>query len=141
MADTQSFKSHTRWDPIYHFFTIPILLANVIIVGIGVARAHGSFGFPAIWSILFAVAVFMVALKARLYALGAQDRVIRLEERLRLASMVPASEMAELDSLTMRQYIGLRFASDDFMDRMLGVAALSVATLALAAVLETYVKV
>jgi len=112
MAATQSFKSHTRWDPIYHFFTIPILLANVIIVGVAVARSHNAIGFASIWSVVFAIAVFLVALKARLYALGAQDRVIRLEERLRLASMIPAEQMAELESLTMRQYIGLRFASN-----------------------------
>jgi Family of unknown function (DUF6526) len=108
----QNFKSHTRWDPIFHFFALPILLANVIIVGIWVARAHNSFGFPALWSILVAVALFMVALKVRFYALRDQDRIIRLEERMRLASMVPAEQLAELDSLTTRQYIGLRFASN-----------------------------
>jgi len=47
-----------------------------------------------------------------MYALRDQDRIIRLEERLRLASLVSASELIELDSLTMRQYIGLRFASN-----------------------------
>jgi hypothetical protein len=112
MADTQSFKSHTRWDPTFHFFALPILLANVFVAGIAAARNHGSFGFASIWSILFAVAIFFVALKARTYALRDQDRIIRLEERLRLASMIPAEQMAELESLTMRQYVGLRFASN-----------------------------
>ena len=101
-----------RWDPIFHFFALPILLANVIIVGIWVARAHNSFGFPALWSILVAVALFLVALKARMYALRDQDRIIRLEERLRLASMIPAEQLSELESLTVDQYIGLRFASN-----------------------------
>jgi hypothetical protein len=112
MADTQSFKSHTRWDPVFHFFIMPILLANVVIVGVAVARHFNSFGFPALWSILFAVALFFLALKARTYALRDQDRIIRLEEKLRLASLVSASELIELESLTMRQYIGLRFASN-----------------------------
>ena len=112
MAKPQSFKNHTRWDPIFHFFIAPLLLANIVIVGISVARSHNSFGFPALWSILIAVALFLLALRTRMYALGAQDRVIRLEERLRLASMIPAEQMAELESLTMRQYIGLRFASN-----------------------------
>jgi len=108
----QTFKSHTRWDPVFHFFALPILLANIVIVGIAVARSHNAFGFPALWSILVAVAIFLVALKARNYALKDQDRIIRLEERMRLASLVSASELIELESLTMRQYIGLRFASN-----------------------------
>jgi len=112
MAATQSFKSHTRWDPIFHFFILPILLANIIVVGIRIAHSHHPFGFHSIWLILVAVALFMVAGKSRGYALKNQDRIIRLEERLRLASLVSASELIELDSLTLRQYIGLRFASN-----------------------------
>jgi hypothetical protein len=112
MAATQSFKSHSRWDPIFHFFVLPLLLANVVVAGVAAARNHGSFGFASIWSVLIAVALFMLAIKARGYALGAQDRVIRLEERLRLKELVSASELIELESLTMRQYIGLRFASN-----------------------------
>jgi hypothetical protein len=112
MAATQSFKSHTRWDPLFHFFIMPLLLANVIVVGVCIARSHQHIGFHAVWSILIAVVLMLLALKARMYALRNQDRVIRLEEKLRLASLVSASELIELDSLTMRQYIGLRFASN-----------------------------
>jgi len=112
MAQPQSFKNHTRWVPIYHFFVLPVLLANIIVVGIRIAHSHHVYGFHSIWSILVAVALLILALKARLFALGAQDRVIRLEERLRLASLVSASEMVELESLALRQYIGLRFASN-----------------------------
>jgi hypothetical protein len=111
MAKPQSFKNHTRWDPIYHFFIMPVLLLNIVVVSIwfGHHRDHLHIG-P--WSILVAVVLFLLALKARQYAVGVQDRVIRLEERLRLASLVSASELVELESLTLRQYIGLRFASN-----------------------------
>jgi Family of unknown function (DUF6526) len=112
MADTQNFKSHTRWDPIFHFFIVPLLLANIVISAVNYAHSHAYTGFPGIWSILISVALFLLALKARTYALGVQDRVIRQEEKLRLASLVSASELIELESLTMRQYIGLRFASN-----------------------------
>ncbi len=112
MAATQSFKSHTRWDPIFHFFIMPLLLANVIYSGIFFAHHRAYFGYAGIWFVLIAVVLMVLALKARMYSLKVQDRVIRTEEKLRLASLVSASELIELDSLTMRQYIGLRFASN-----------------------------
>jgi hypothetical protein len=112
MAQPQSFKNHTRWDPIYHFFILPVLLLNIVAVSIWYGHHRSEHVHTGPWSILVAVVLFMLALKARQYAVGVQDRVIRLEERLRLASMVPAEQMAELESLTLRQYIGLRFASN-----------------------------
>jgi len=111
MAQPQSFKNHTRWDPIFHFFIMPLLLLNIVGVSIWYSR-HRGHSHMGPWSILVAIVLFLLALKARGYALKAQDRVIRLEERLRLASLVSASELVELESLTLRQYIGLRFASN-----------------------------
>jgi len=112
MATTQSFKSHTRWDPAFHFFIVPLLLANIIYSGIFFSHHRAFFGYAGIWFVLIAIVLLLLALKARMYALGVQDRVIRVEERLRIASLVSASELIELESLAMRQYIGLRFASN-----------------------------
>jgi hypothetical protein len=53
-----------------------------------------------------------MALLTRRYSLKVQDRVIRVEEKMRIASLVSPSEQAELDSLTIRQYVALRFASN-----------------------------
>ena len=112
MAQTQSFKNHTRWDPVFHFFIVPVLLVNIIHTALFYSRHRNEFGPVGIWFTFVAIAIFLVALKARMYALKAQDRAIRIEEKLRLASLVSASELIELESLTMRQYIGLRFASN-----------------------------
>jgi len=112
MAETQSFKSHTRWDPLFHFFILPVLLANVVISIVFYIHHRVEMPLGGIWLIVLSIALFMVAGKSRGYALNNQDRIIRLEEKSRLASLVSASELVELESLTMRQYIGLRFASN-----------------------------
>ncbi len=108
----QTFKNHSRWDPVYHFFVLPVLLLNIPATGYWYGRHRYEHAHSGLWLVLISIVLFLLGLKARLFALKAQDRVIRLEERLRLASLVTPEELVELDSLTMRQYIGLRFASN-----------------------------
>lgn len=112
MAEPQSYKNHGRTDPLFHFLIIPVLLLNIVAVSAYYGRhrlAHEHIG-P--WAIVVSIVLLLLALKTRMYALKDQDRIIRLEERLRLAQVVSPSELIELDSLTMRQYIALRFASN-----------------------------
>lgn len=109
---TQTFQNHTRFDPLFHFFLLPVLLANIVIMIVWYVRHRAAFAHIGLWFIMMAIAIFVLAGVARSSALRAQDRVIRLEERLRLASLVSPSELAELDSLTIRQLIALRFASN-----------------------------
>ncbi|ABF40631.1 hypothetical protein Acid345_1629 [Candidatus Koribacter versatilis Ellin345] len=105
----QALGNHVRYDPLFHFFVIPV------------------FGFAVIWSIVhavrhpnvhsFALIVLMLAalilvFKARLYALKVQSRVIRLEERLRLSQLLPDSLRARIPDLSESQLVALRFASD-----------------------------
>ena len=112
MSTPQNYKNHTRWDPEYHFFIAPVFLLNIVATIWWYCHHYRQHVHSGIWLIVVSVALFILTFKARSYALVVQDRVIRLEERLRLATLVSPSELIELESLTIRQYVALRFASN-----------------------------
>ena len=105
----QTYKNHTRFLPPLHFFVLPVLLLNVF------DHIRGLWGAPtlsSLWALLIALALLMLALLARVQALTVQDRVIRLEMRLRMQELLPADLKARIGELTPRQLVSLRFASD-----------------------------
>ncbi len=106
---TQSYKKHARLLPPFHFFVVPVLLVNVLneIRHVWMAPTR-HFGFQ----VVFAAALLMGALMARVQALTVQDRVIRLEMRLRLRGLLPPDLQPNINDLTHRQLVALRFASD-----------------------------
>ena len=108
--ETQSYKSHRQFVPIFHFFVVPVLLVNV---GVEAARLYRYQTPYHMWTVLFAVALAVLPFAARGMALKAQDRVIRLEERQRLATLMPAEHHDKIKDLTPSQLIALRFASDE----------------------------
>ncbi len=112
MSAPQNYKSHTRWHPPFHFFVVPVLLLNVVATSWWYVRHYPQNNRIGVWWILVSIALFVLAILARTYALKVQDRVIGLEERLRISTLVSASELAEVSSLTPDQLVGLRFASD-----------------------------
>ena len=105
----QSFKSHTKWDPPFHFFLMPVMLATLIF---SVKHAWAYPNGITLWLVLLSISMFVWLLKTRIYALGVQDRVIRLEERLRMEKLLPVELMLRFDELSVGQLVGLRFASD-----------------------------
>jgi hypothetical protein len=107
----QNLKNHTSFDPWFH-----VVLFGVLVLNLGVAVVHlmlHANRFGAWWGLVLALAVFIFYLKVRLYPMKVQDRVIRLEERLRLQALAPAEWHGEILKLSEDQLIGLRFASDD----------------------------
>ena len=112
MAAPQSAQNHTRWDPVFHFFLAPVLLINLVESVIWCVHHFGIHPRAGIWYIVMSLALFLLAGTMRRYSLTVQDRVIRLEERLRLAALAPAAEFPLLQNLTIPQYVALRFASD-----------------------------
>jgi len=118
MAETkpQTFANHTRWDPPFHFFVLPVLALGLILTLIHFFAhiTHGDLRdhIHAFLLILLAVAFLTWLTKTRLYALRVQDRVIRLEERLRLTQLLSEPLRSRIPELTEDQLVGLRFASD-----------------------------
>ncbi len=105
----QNFAHHARFDPPFHYFVVPVFLLNVILAIIHVVRFPG--GISA-WVLVLSIAALIAVFKIRLYALRVQDRLIRLEERLRLLSILPEPLRSRIAELGVDQLIGLRFASD-----------------------------
>lgn len=112
----QTFANHTRFDPPFHFFIVPVIALGVIFAFIHFFAhlSHADFrdDFHAILLILLSLALLTWVFKTRLYSLRVQDRVIRLEERLRLMQLLPEPLRKRIPELTEGQLIGLRFASD-----------------------------
>lgn len=106
----QSYSNHTRFVPPFHFFVLPMLLIN--------------FGFSVYWwwkagfslagavALVVAATLFVGFVCVRLMAMAVQDRVIRLEERLRFERVLPADLQARIPEFTMDQLVAMRFASN-----------------------------
>lgn len=105
----QSLSNHTRFDPPFHFFVLPVFAITVIVAVVHAVRYPS---LHAVWLVVFILAATVAVVKARTYALRVQDRIIRLEERLRLAILLDKSLRAHMTELSESQLVGLRFASD-----------------------------
>ena len=105
----QNYANHRKFVPAFHFFTLPVLLLNV---GYQASQAIRYFSSGTLIAALTAVAILLAALFGRMFALKVQDRVIRLETRLRLMQVLPPDLRERVGELTLDQLIALRFASD-----------------------------
>jgi uncharacterized protein DUF6526 len=94
----------------YHFFAVPVLLINVVVMAMQFVRDPR---FMTGWAVVVALALFLAILVLRFMPLRAQDRVIRLEERARLERVLPSDLRGRVGELTPTQLIAIRFAADD----------------------------
>jgi hypothetical protein len=109
MSETQNLQNHTKLVPGFHFFVLPVLVINLI--WSIVDMVHG-FSAQSTRSAVVALALLMLAFTTRLMALTVQDRVIRLEMRLRLQQLLPADLRSRIPEFTVGQLVSLRFAGD-----------------------------
>lgn len=109
MPAPQTYANHRRLDPLQHFVLQPILLIT------WVATLWQAIKYPSlhsVWVAVLAFVILLVAVQVRSYALKVQDRVIRLEETLRMERVLPADLRERIPELSVKQMVGLRFAAD-----------------------------
>jgi hypothetical protein len=105
----QSLKNHNRLDPPFHVITFFTLVVNLVVAIVYMVHHLGIYSA---WLVLLSIIVFVPYFKLRLYPLKVQDRVIRLEERLRLQALAPSEWHSQIFRLSEDQLIALRFAGD-----------------------------
>ncbi len=106
----QNYKNHAKFVPVFHYIALPLLLINFVSA---LLRLTQDINFYTLNDLGLAVALIIVAVFTRLFALKAQDRVIRLEEQLRIQALLPDALKTNAGRLTMGQIVALRFASDE----------------------------
>jgi hypothetical protein len=109
-TDQQNLKNHARLDPAFHIVLTLIVSLNLIYSVVHLVR---HFGIQSAWFVVLSLGAVIVFWKLRTYPIKVQDRVIRLEERLRLQALAPAEWHTQIYRLNEGQLIGLRFAGDD----------------------------
>ena len=106
----QNLQNHVRLVPPFHMFVLPVLFLNAGWTIYHIAKTGIS--FESVLGVLMAFALITLATFARLFALTVQDRVIRLEMRMRLAEVLPVDLRPRIPEFTVAQLVSLRFASD-----------------------------
>jgi hypothetical protein len=109
MAREQTYANHRRWYLLYHFVAQPILIANLVVA---VRRAVVMPTHPNWWGVVVAVGLEALAVASRTMALTVQNRVVRLEQWIRLGAVLPPDLKPRISELRLGQLLGLRFASD-----------------------------
>lgn len=112
----QTLANHTRLDPPFHFFVVPVFVLGLVLTLVHffyhLRESDFRDNFHSVLLILLALALLTLIFKIRLYSLKVQDRVIRLEERLRLEQLLSEPLRSRIPELSEGQLCALRFASD-----------------------------
>jgi uncharacterized membrane protein (DUF485 family) len=108
-ASPQNYQNHVKFVPMFHYVLLPLLLVNFLAMAYQLWQQPG---LATTWALVMAFLFIVMAFCTRVFALKAQDRVIRLEERLRLRELLPQDLKTRINEFSAEQLIGLRFAGD-----------------------------
>ena len=106
----QTFENHARILPVYHYVALPLLVVNLFFT---LYQAVVAFSWANLVAFGLALGLILLFFLARVMALSVQDRVIRLEETLRMRALLPADLQPRIGEFTVKQLVALRFASDN----------------------------
>lgn len=113
-SEPQNLANHTRYVPGYHFVLFGLLVLNFLFS----LYQLRHFSASAVFGLAVAVSLILLAWYERAFAVAVQDRVIRLEERLRIEKLCP-DLAARAATLHIKQIVALRFAGDDELPALL----------------------
>jgi len=113
--EPQTLANHTRWHPPFHYFILPVMLINFIWAIINCVRAPA---WNSAWWIVVSLALLMLTFFVRVNPLRAQDRIIRLEERLRYQQLLSPELGQQAGALSAGQIVALRFAADEELEEL-----------------------
>lgn len=117
MATIQNYANHTRWHPPFHFFVLPVMMINFIWSIVDFVKAPGA---NSGWWVVVSLALALLTFFVRTNSLKVQDRIIRLEERVRYQQLLSPALAEQCAALTTAQIIALRFAGDDELEELAG---------------------
>lgn len=113
MATTQTYANHTRWHPPFHFFILPVMVINFFWAVVVFVKAPDA---TSGWLIVVSLALLLLTSMVRTNSLKVQDRVIRLEEKLRFQQVLSPALGQQCSRLRPREIVALRFAADDELE-------------------------
>lgn len=117
MSTTQSAANHAKMVPLYHYVTFLLVAVPTLYF---IKTTITAFSVANLMFALFGAGVVLATFYARVFPLGVQDRVIRLEERLRLERVLPNEMRGKIEEISTEHLIGLRYASDEELAELAG---------------------
>ena len=106
---TQNLGNHSRYVPLFHFVLGGLVAANIYRTGRPLLQGITE---DKVWAFAMAIAFAILFWYARAFAVAVQNRVIRLEMRLRLKDLLSPPQFARFDQIALGQLVALRFAGD-----------------------------
>ena len=109
-GEIQDFDHHAKMVPMYHYGAFGLVVVPLFYFA---AITITGFSLERLMMTALAMGVILTGFFARIFPLGVQDRVIRIEERARLEGLLPEDLKGRIGEITTTQLVGLRFASDE----------------------------
>ena len=105
----QNYANHVRKLPSLYLAAALVLVINFLWAAYLAVR---NVAFGTVLQVFFVASLLILFVFSRTFALTVQDRLIRLEERMRMERLLPADLRPRIGEFTVKQLVGLRFASD-----------------------------